>query len=76
MHVLAERVILEDLLSAGLLSGDIEAMLDKRLGAVFMPHGLGHFLVGYTTNCKKNFCNLLAIKRSSNSALTQFIIIL
>jgi Xaa-Pro dipeptidase len=26
------------------LSRTVEEMLEKRLGAVFMPHGLGHFL--------------------------------
>jgi Xaa-Pro dipeptidase len=45
MHKLAERVILEDLKAAGLLQGNVNEMLEKRLGAVFMPHGLGHFLV-------------------------------
>lgn len=45
MHKLAERVILEDLKAAGLLEGNVEEMVQKRLGAVFMPHGLGHFMV-------------------------------
>ncbi|KHJ88529.1 aminopeptidase P domain protein [Oesophagostomum dentatum] len=44
MHLLAERVILTHLKKAGLLTGDIEEMLKARIGAVFMPHGLGHFL--------------------------------
>ena len=44
MHLLAERVILTDLKAAGILKGDVEEMLEKRVGAVFMPHGLGHFL--------------------------------
>ncbi|KAI3437610.1 hypothetical protein D9Q98_000062 [Chlorella vulgaris] len=44
MHLLAERTILAALQAAGLLAGDLEAMLEARLGAVFMPHGLGHFL--------------------------------
>ncbi|KAI6650715.1 Xaa-Pro dipeptidase [Oopsacas minuta] len=44
MHQLAERVVLEDLKSAGLLKGDIDAMMSCHLGAVFMPHGLGHFM--------------------------------
>jgi hypothetical protein len=41
---LAEQQILQALKHAGILRGDVEAMMKIRLGAVFMPHGLGHFL--------------------------------
>lgn len=58
MHRLAERVILEDLRSAGLLKGNIDDMMANHLGAVFMPHGLGHFMGcdthdvgGYNVGC-------------------------
>ncbi|VDK53847.1 unnamed protein product [Anisakis simplex] len=44
MHLLAERVMLTDLKAGGLLKGDVDEMLSARLGAVFMPHGLGHLL--------------------------------
>lgn len=44
MHILAERKILESLKKAGLLIGDVDEMVENRLGAVFMPHGLGHFI--------------------------------
>ncbi|EFN56075.1 hypothetical protein CHLNCDRAFT_31053 [Chlorella variabilis] len=44
MQLLAERTILSALLAGGLLRGEVEAMVEARLGAVFMPHGLGHFL--------------------------------
>uniref|UniRef100_A0A7E4W2Q4 Xaa-Pro dipeptidase n=1 Tax=Panagrellus redivivus TaxID=6233 RepID=A0A7E4W2Q4_PANRE len=44
MHILAERVILTDLKAAGVVVGDIEAAVEARLGAVFMPHGLGHLI--------------------------------
>ncbi|KAL3193722.1 hypothetical protein MRX96_002166 [Rhipicephalus microplus] len=44
MHRLAERRILEGLVSVGLLKGDVDAMMKARLGATFMPHGLGHFM--------------------------------
>uniref|UniRef100_A0A915NG82 Xaa-Pro dipeptidase n=1 Tax=Meloidogyne floridensis TaxID=298350 RepID=A0A915NG82_9BILA len=44
MHLLAEKIILEDLQAGGLLIGKIEEMLEKRVGAIFMPHGLGHFM--------------------------------
>ena len=44
MHKLAERVQLEELCVAGLLHGDVEEMILAHLGAVFFPHGLGHFM--------------------------------
>jgi Xaa-Pro dipeptidase len=52
MHQLAERIILRHLGVIGLVRGtestltdaDLDAMMAVHLGAVFMPHGLGHFL--------------------------------
>ena len=44
MHLLADRVQLEELKRHGILQGDIEKMMEARLGAIFMPHGLGHFM--------------------------------
>uniref|UniRef100_A0A452UZ78 Xaa-Pro dipeptidase n=1 Tax=Ursus maritimus TaxID=29073 RepID=A0A452UZ78_URSMA len=44
MHRLADRIHLEELARIGVLSGSIDAMVQAHLGAVFMPHGLGHFL--------------------------------
>lgn len=44
MHKLAEKTILESLKKEGIVLGDIDEMMAKRLGAIFMPHGLGHFL--------------------------------
>ncbi|KAI4379994.1 hypothetical protein MLD38_006228 [Melastoma candidum] len=44
MHKLAERFIIESLKKGGILFGDVEEMMFHRLGAVFMPHGLGHLL--------------------------------
>ena len=44
MHLLAERVILEELISNGFLRGDIEDMVRVRLAAIFMPCGMGHLL--------------------------------
>jgi Xaa-Pro dipeptidase len=47
-HKCAEAVILQGLADIGLvIVGDdssIEELVERRLGAVFMPHGLGHFL--------------------------------
>merc|ERR1711879_615529 len=44
MHKLAETEILKQLKKHDLIKGDIEDMMRDRLGALFMPHGLGHFL--------------------------------
>ena len=52
MHRLAETRILEHLKNAGLLKGRVEDMMADRLGALFMPHGLGH-LIGILQILKK-----------------------
>ena len=44
MHRLMWRVTLTRLREAGVLVGDIDAMLDANLGRVFTPHGLGHLI--------------------------------
>jgi Xaa-Pro dipeptidase len=45
MHLLAERVIIEHLLAIGIINkAPMEELVEKRVGAVFFPHGLGHFL--------------------------------
>ncbi|CAM0880272.1 unnamed protein product [Alopecurus aequalis] len=44
MHKLAEQKILESLEKESIIQGDIGDMMDRRIGAVFMPHGLGHLL--------------------------------
>ncbi|KAL5962245.1 Xaa-Pro dipeptidase [Taenia solium] len=44
MHKLAERTILEHLKAGGLLQGSVETMMSAHLGAIFMPHGLGHLM--------------------------------
>jgi Xaa-Pro dipeptidase len=49
MHRLAERTMLQALADGGLLTGDVTQMLDSDLGAIFMPHGLGH-LIGVDTH--------------------------
>ena len=49
MHRTAERAILISLKAGGLLTGDVENMIDADLGAIFMPHGLGH-LIGLDTH--------------------------
>uniref|UniRef100_A0A061RJ50 Xaa-Pro dipeptidase n=1 Tax=Tetraselmis sp. GSL018 TaxID=582737 RepID=A0A061RJ50_9CHLO len=49
MHGLALRKILEGLKRGGFVQGDVDAMMEKDLGALFMPHGLGH-LIGLDTH--------------------------
>lgn len=44
MHRLANRVMLGEMAAGGLLKGDVDDMLKAGLGAVFQPHGLGHFM--------------------------------
>ncbi|KAL5537741.1 hypothetical protein UlMin_045392 [Ulmus minor] len=44
MHKLAEKIILESLRGGGVLVGNVDDMMAERVGAVFMPHGLGHLL--------------------------------
>lgn len=63
MHLLADRVHLQELAENGLIKGDIEEMMKVRLGAVFMPHGLGHFMGcdthdvgGYLDHCPSRRC--------------------
>jgi Xaa-Pro dipeptidase len=36
--------VLKALKEAGIVQGDVDAMMECRLGAVFQPHGLGHFM--------------------------------
>lgn len=51
MHKLAERTILEGLKELGIVSGDVEEMVEGRVGFLFMPHGLGHFIGLDTHDC-------------------------
>lgn len=44
MHILSDRVMLEEMTKQGLLTGDINEMLEHRVSAIFQPHGLGHFM--------------------------------
>ncbi|KAJ7973732.1 xaa-Pro dipeptidase [Quillaja saponaria] len=44
MHKLAEKVILESLKKGCIVVGNVDDMIAEHLGAVFMSHGLGHFL--------------------------------
>jgi Xaa-Pro dipeptidase len=49
-HLAADREIVKALVSVGVLgNGTVEEMCAARMGAVFMPHGLGH-LIGCDTH--------------------------
>jgi hypothetical protein len=58
-HRLSEHVIIERLLAMGILTGGTVADMEAvHMGAVFMPHGLGHFMGmnvhdvgGYNAGC-------------------------
>jgi len=45
MHLLANRIILEDLTAAGIFRGSVDDMMAVNLGGrLLQPHGLGHFM--------------------------------
>lgn len=44
MHLLSEKVMLEGLKELGLVNGDVQEMVDGRIGFIFQPHGLGHLI--------------------------------
>ncbi len=48
-HLAAEKEILKGLITAGILQGDLDAIVDAELGPTFFPHGLGH-LIGCDTH--------------------------
>jgi Xaa-Pro dipeptidase len=49
MHRLAERVLLQELIKIGVVRGPLEELEAHHVGALFMPHGLGH-LIGLDTH--------------------------
>eukprot|EP00903_Cladosiphon_okamuranus_P010803 g10206.t1 len=49
LHELSYRVACERLKAAGLLKGSVNDMMAANVGAIFMPHGLGH-LIGLDTH--------------------------
>lgn len=44
MHGISVRVIAEGLIALGLIKCDLDTALEAGLPALFMPHGLGHFM--------------------------------
>ncbi|KAK7952823.1 xanthine/uracil permease [Apiospora aurea] len=44
VHLLAHKILIDGLLSLGVLKGDKDEILKARTSAAFLPHGLGHYL--------------------------------
>ena len=44
IHLKAHEIAIEGLLKLGILKGDKEEILKKRISVAFFPHGLGHYL--------------------------------
>ncbi len=67
VHFIAARVIIEGLVKAGIMKGDVDEALKAEAHTLFMPHGLGHMMgmdvhdmeglgedyVGYNENTKR-----------------------
>jgi len=51
MQTKTYEIILTGLKGVGLLKGEVADMVSANLGAVFMPHGLGHMLGIDTHDC-------------------------
>ena len=44
IHVSSNKIMLEGMKDLGIVSGDVEEMLEAGVGGLFMPHGLGHMI--------------------------------
>jgi Xaa-Pro dipeptidase len=44
LHMMAARTIMDGLQQMDIVRGDLDAMMDHNVFALFFPHGLGHFL--------------------------------
>lgn len=44
LHIQSARIMMEGLLDARLLKGNVDDLMDNDIFALFFPHGLGHFL--------------------------------
>lgn len=44
LHLLAAKVMMQGLKDMDIVRGDIDALMDQNIFALFFPHGLGHFL--------------------------------
>ncbi|MDA9773438.1 aminopeptidase P family protein [Saprospiraceae bacterium] len=44
IHVSSNKIMLEGMKDLGIVSGDVEEMVQAGVGGLFMPHGLGHMI--------------------------------
>lgn len=44
MHLVANKIMLTSLRDGGLLTGDVDEMIEAGLNEIFQPHGLGHLM--------------------------------
>ncbi|HKJ44525.1 MAG TPA: aminopeptidase P family protein [Balneolales bacterium] len=44
LHMMAAKIMMQELLDIGLIKGNLDEIMDKNIFALFFPHGLGHFL--------------------------------
>lgn len=72
LHRTAEKAILKALQKGGLLRHDcsIEDMISVDLGAIFMPHGLGH-LIGLDTHDVGGYTEGITPRRSQRPGLSK-----
>ena len=45
MENLCSEMLLQGLIKLGFVTGDIKELMEKNVSLLFMPHGLGHFIV-------------------------------
>jgi len=57
VHDLAGRVLTEGLLDIGLLHGEVEELVERRVHTLFMTHGVGH-LIGLDVHDMEDFGDL------------------
>lgn len=68
MHLLAEKILLSGLKELGLVEGDVDEMVQGRVGYIFLPHGLGH-LLGLDTHDLGGYLPGLTPERSAGPGL-------
>lgn len=44
MHLLALRVVAEELLKLNIIQGNLDEIIENNIACLFMPHGLGHMM--------------------------------
>ena len=47
MEIICDTMLIEELKTLGFIKGDTKTLLSLNVNLLFMPHGLGHFIVSY-----------------------------